>query len=770
MSRAELGFAIDSSGAKSAAVDLDNLVSAAQRAEKAEQGLGRASSQAQSGIRSLATAVKSLTDAENRMGAGFAQKRAQDIVAYGAELDRLRAKFNPLFAASKAYETSLNELNRAHRVGALGATEYEGALERLNAEFAMVQAGAMRGATGLNVANTAMRQSSGMSRQLMFQMVDLGQTVPLALQSPIFALQNMGFQFAQIGQLYFGQGGMRAALRDMSAMALAAGRAVGRAALALLGMAAANPVVAGIVAIGGAIGVMATGLFDAETATKQADDALADFTGDLGTAESMVRGLETAALAYSEAIGGTATAQTAATGSIIADTRREFQAKQQLLELEIKRREALQADARAGIASAQGRVASAQSSLETLPGITPPPGLSAERVEATRAAQAERLRGMIEEATDEQKRLNAEFTLGDIALNKLREAANMTFEELAAGADKAGAGGGGGGAGGASAADEAAEEAERLREAYADLVGSGLEFIDEQRLEQAAIGMTEDAAARLHFEYELFNRALQAGIELTPKQAAELRTLAGEMAAAEDRTASMAERQRQLEDMTKHTRQTTVGFFEDLRSGVESGKSAWETFKNAALNALDSIINKVIELMSVQSGGSSSGGGLFGSIASGLLGIGSSLFGGGAGVGLFGGTTATFGGGVGTIGVLPSANGNVFHHGNVVPFASGAAFANGIVTKPTIFPMANGAGLMGEAGPEGVLPLANVGGKLGVHAKGGESKPVRIEQTNVFQGTQNADEVRRVVEENNRKLMQSLQKQRRLDGEFMGVA
>jgi hypothetical protein len=60
-----------------------------------------------------------------------------------------------------------------------------------------------------------------------------------------------------------------------------------------------------------------------------------------------------------------------------------------------------------------------------------------------------------------------------------------------------------------------------------------------------------------------------------------------------------------------------------------------------------------------------------------------------------------------------SAKGNVFSGGNVVPFAKG-----GVVSQPTIFPMANGAGLMGEAGPEAVMPLArNSRGELGV--KGG---------------------------------------------------
>lgn len=68
----------------------------------------------------------------------------------------------------------------------------------------------------------------------------------------------------------------------------------------------------------------------------------------------------------------------------------------------------------------------------------------------------------------------------------------------------------------------------------------------------------------------------------------------------------------------------------------------------------------------------------------------------------------------GLFGLFPSANGNVFSGGNIVPFATG-----GVVTSPTFFPMANGTGLMGEAGPEAVLPLdRDASGKLGVKASG----------------------------------------------------
>ena len=53
--------------------------------------------------------------------------------------------------------------------------------------------------------------------------------------------------------------------------------------------------------------------------------------------------------------------------------------------------------------------------------------------------------------------------------------------------------------------------------------------------------------------------------------------------------------------------------------------------------------------------------------------------------------------------------------GESIPaFATGAAFSGGVVSRPTVF----NAGLMGEAGPEAILPLANMGGQLGVRMAG----------------------------------------------------
>ncbi|WP_116597056.1 phage tail tape measure protein [Primorskyibacter marinus] len=74
-----------------------------------------------------------------------------------------------------------------------------------------------------------------------------------------------------------------------------------------------------------------------------------------------------------------------------------------------------------------------------------------------------------------------------------------------------------------------------------------------------------------------------------------------------------------------------------------------------------------------------------------------------------GGVAGIFGG------ASPFADGAAFGQGRVMPFAKG-----GVVTGPTNFPMRGGTGLMGEAGPEAIMPLTRgADGKLGVQAQGG---------------------------------------------------
>ncbi|SNS42808.1 phage tail tape measure protein [Tropicimonas sediminicola] len=78
--------------------------------------------------------------------------------------------------------------------------------------------------------------------------------------------------------------------------------------------------------------------------------------------------------------------------------------------------------------------------------------------------------------------------------------------------------------------------------------------------------------------------------------------------------------------------------------------------------------------------------------------------------------------GIAGVGAAAFANGASFSQGRVMPFAKG-----GVVTSPTTFPMRGGTGLMGEAGPEAIMPLTRgADGKLGVKADGSSSRSVQV--------------------------------------------
>lgn len=102
-----------------------------------------------------------------------------------------------------------------------------------------------------------------------------------------------------------------------------------------------------------------------------------------------------------------------------------------------------------------------------------------------------------------------------------------------------------------------------------------------------------------------------------------------------------------------------------------------------------------------------------GPLAQGLSGAINSIFGGSGGGGSGGG--GGFFSGIGDFFGGLFEKGAAFQSGRVTAFARG-----GLVNGPTLFPMAKGMGLMGEAGPEAVLPLTRTrSGRLGVESSGG---------------------------------------------------
>lgn len=89
-----------------------------------------------------------------------------------------------------------------------------------------------------------------------------------------------------------------------------------------------------------------------------------------------------------------------------------------------------------------------------------------------------------------------------------------------------------------------------------------------------------------------------------------------------------------------------------------------------------------------------------------------------AGLNILGGASLPGGPSLNVAGVPGSANGNVFG------FSAGSAFLNSVVSSPTFFKFMSGGamqnGVMGEAGPEAVMPLRRDSqGNLGVMSRGG---------------------------------------------------
>jgi lambda family phage tail tape measure protein len=89
------------------------------------------------------------------------------------------------------------------------------------------------------------------------------------------------------------------------------------------------------------------------------------------------------------------------------------------------------------------------------------------------------------------------------------------------------------------------------------------------------------------------------------------------------------------------------------------------------------------------------------------------------------GGASTLGPEASSLELLGMAKGAAYDDG-IKKFAMGGTFSNSIVSSPTLFKFASGAGLMGEAGPEAIMPLKrDPQGNLGV--RGGSNGGGNVE-------------------------------------------
>lgn len=143
---------------------------------------------------------------------------------------------------------------------------------------------------------------------------------------------------------------------------------------------------------------------------------------------------------------------------------------------------------------------------------------------------------------------------------------------------------------------------------------------------------------------------------------------------------------------------TLDGLVDNMADALSGNKADWASWANSVLNELQKVLLRAIMVNTLKSAGDS---GWFGSLG-GMFG--SSV----AGAASAGGSTPS-GAYTGAASQLKFAKGGVMDSPDL------SRFRNGVVNSPTMFAFAKGAGLMGEAGPEAIMPLTRTAdGNLGV--------------------------------------------------------
>ncbi|ASG17034.1 phage tail tape measure protein [Salmonella enterica] len=146
-----------------------------------------------------------------------------------------------------------------------------------------------------------------------------------------------------------------------------------------------------------------------------------------------------------------------------------------------------------------------------------------------------------------------------------------------------------------------------------------------------------------------------------------------------------------------------TGLVGNISYALAGNKVDWEDWASSVLQSMQKII---LNAMLVDSLRSTSNSGFFSSIGG--------MF--GAGAGAVSGSTPSGAYNSAASGLQLNAKGGAYAS------ASLSAYSNSIVSSPTYFAFAKGAGLMGEAGPEAIMPLTrSADGSLGVRVVGSQS-------------------------------------------------
>jgi len=648
---------------------------------------------------------------------------AQSADLFSKEIERLAPKYNPQYAASKQYETALEEIERAQKMGVLTMKQMEQQVERLNADFTAFNTGTAgwdnQFVTGGQRAGKSLNRFGMYAQQVGYQVGDFF----VQVQSGTNVLVAFGQQATQLAGLIPGIWG--AALGIGISLFTAIGSAIMRSkkdaeeakgvylslddALKQLNQTAADT--------SERFNLLQSGM---------SSEAALRVQQEIYKLEEQIRAAELERENRSGQSKGRG--PTAATQALI-DQR---DALIEVLELDSKRVGNIQEQANEAAKVYKARIeeeAALKKTLDVLMAINNFGENSAEhsavltkhaeeeyRVQLNKLGiygdQENKLvnlwklaRQLTEEADknrEEAEKVKAAFeaigatsfestqaqilALADALGITLAEAMRLlgVFEQLGGktsigkeqvtGKKETKPVGVGGNVNLGSSGGSSKEETQTLEEYVAAL---------EERLlkERELIGLSEEVRAIEEYRTDLVEDLTNKYPEMS---AAAIQAAADEITAIKQVNEELEEKQAKMEEVQGVL---SKGFEDFFMSIIDGSKTVGEAFADLA----QYIISELLRILVIKP--------LVDSLASSL----SNIFGG--------------------FSIFGSAQGNVFSPSGVVPFAKG-----GVVNSPTVFPFANGIGLMGEAGPEAIMPLKRTpSGDLGVIAQGtGGGSPVNV--------------------------------------------
>jgi tape measure domain-containing protein len=235
------------------------------------------------------------------------------------------------------------------------------------------------------------------------------------------------------------------------------------------------------------------------------------------------------------------------------------------------------------------------------------------------------------------------------------------------------------------------DKTEKLND-YEREIRSIQERTDALRAEIPVVGQSAAEQAKAAEVQKLKTAAEREGLALTPERLAEIERVASAYGAETAALEKVKTAHEEHQELLRFAGQEISSFFSDIVSG---GKNAEEALMNLTKRLTDALLQASL---------------LGDGPLAGLLG----LKGANGNVGgLIGGLSGLFSVGA-PLNIIPSAAGNVFASSGL------HAYSNKVVDRPALFAFASGAGLMGEAGPEAIMPLQrDASGRLGVATHGG---------------------------------------------------